>query len=94
MNWKWLVVLGAINFGAVLQGIASLMVDFAILAPERLKFEVANTESVKRAIFQAESGGIEAMRSSAFVGAGTLAAVMILNFALICLTCRRRPIRG
>lgn len=60
------------------------MVDFAILAPTKLQYEVGNADSVKAAIFKAQSQGIEMMRSSALNGGVVLAIVMLLNFVALC----------
>lgn len=77
-------MLGTLNALALLSAVGSFMVDFAILAPAQLYFDIGNVESVKAAIFQAQSQGIEMMRRSAFAGGAGLSVVMILNFVVLC----------
>lgn len=90
MKWKWIVCIAVLNFAAIFIAASSLLVDFAILAPKRLQYDIGNSESVRRAIFQAESQGIEMMRGSALVGGATLALVMLLNFLVLCLLLRTK----
>jgi hypothetical protein len=80
MKKKWLICLGVLNLVAILFAAANLLTDFAILAPKRLAYEVGDLKSVKNAIFQAESGGIEMMRRYALAAAVTLTIVMLINF--------------
>lgn len=84
MKRKWLIGIGVVNFLALLFATASFMVDFAILTPAQLQYDIGNAESVKAAIFQAQSQGIEMMRSSALSGGATLALIMLLNFIALC----------
>ena len=90
MKKKWLICLGVLNLVAILFAAANLLTDFAILAPKRLAYEVGDLKSVKNAIFQAESGGIEMMRRYALAAAVTLTIVMLINFVTLCLNSRNK----
>lgn len=83
-NGNWLVPIGILNVLILLFAVGNLMVDFAILAPDRLQYEIGNLESVKGAIFQSQVQGIEMMRRSALVSCSTLAAGILLNFGALC----------
>ena len=87
MKRKWLVSLVTLNICVLFFATGYLMVDFAILTPERLHFEVGNVESIKAAIFEAQTQGVEMMRRSALTSGAALATTMLLNLIVLCSKC-------